>query len=1573
LSRLSGRLFIFVWAALLLGATGAKAAPVSTLVQDKLYRADGQATQGTLTIRWNAFSTSAGEAVPAGEMTATTDATGRVAIPLIPNTGSSPAGSYYRVFLKLDDGTTSEELWVVPAVSTTTIAAIRAKVVPQAVAAQFASRDYVDTALAAVAPQSLVHLAGAETISGAKTFTVSPEVPAPTDAGGAADKGYVDQQIGGLATVASTGSYNDLVNKPTGANLSAPGAIGSTNPGTVNATAYSVNGVPLSSVNLSDASALAKMNQANTFSQPQTVQSSITLLTPAADIRAYGAVIDGVTDSSAAILSAVAAACPSSGVVYLPCGGSGCYAANLTGLAAHGTAACNSGGGEVHIKLQGVLTVGTTLILADGLDISGEGGGYLPQFLGMGTTASIEGKGTVGTMGTTFASGARTFTPSSMNGIVPNAGITVAGTVSCAVSSVARAGNIATATLSSGCRIPPGASMTVSGVTDTAYNGTFFVAASDYGLNTVSWNQTGSNSTSSGGTVVGLNEDSIETVNITATTSSTATATFAHAHSSSDVFGVVVIATPPGSAGHESMESISVGYCGGACLWGDYTFYWGLDKVGLSSGQNTTSIPLVLSSSSDVTITRSVFNAAAGFPNPGLPWGIYMSEVPAANMSGNSTGNIKVSDSWIQRGVQITSGGVPGISQEGMIVTFDKDTFERAAYAVRVEPNPGGGLGIINIIDPFQQDDLDGFLNPCTIAYSDFSGSGGGAYIREADNSLTPCRTAGYFDGSLQVEGLPGTLPSYAVAPKGNWNDGRAQSTEITGSGAGMSPQLVPYATANIPDPTTWTSAGCTVTQGVTAPDGSTTAAALSYNTGGYNVAGTANYATNTGDYFIYGEWVKGNFSSGGFPFWLISYGTNDVFLDSGNATQAYPGAFISGFPSTQWTPVVAVAQFKVGDGGTHLYQFLAGCPSSGNGSLDHWGPFLIHLPASTPVAEVQRIRQDLLHGYVPPNLPGGQILAMNPNHKLYWGSDTNLYRGAAGVVQTDGGFAAGTTVTTPSLTLNGGTPITGQSSANSQVVTCPSGGTSTQYCGADGAWHASGGSSLPSSVLGQSLQSNGSAYVSSFNAPFYTASGLDTFGDSDTFGTGPTYISQSWANLVANSFGAPFVNFGTGGDWAADMAVKVFENTAPGYSLAPNVTAMIGTNDANVCGYSAGCEANYTSALTAAVSAAAIPQMNKVYGQSCTTTSGTTAADNTLPGVPALKSTTNGTVMTCTTAGGAAVDVAWRAIDSNGGTATLTIDGVSQGTLNAFGNNSVNIATQNGLNNTIFAKEYAVASASSHTVVLTVTSATSASNIFSVVYAATPMASMTTVAPPRVYIMGVAWPTGATAYNTIASNIAAAYAADGLPVQFVPVIPRTLSADGNVTPTNVSGRALADVVTTTGSAATTVTSASANFGRNSVGQLLEINGAGTSGGWLDSYITAYVNQTTVTINTPALTAGTGLTAYFGSVGQVCGANTSSPSYLHGNNCWQLHVRDALLAVAQPTSPGQSVNPVFVGSLDLSGLSIFGESLLHHPLLYAFAFIILVAYNPFSLGYRSHQQGCLLQYFHADWDNCFRS
>ena len=146
--RPMGRLFLCL-ISLLIAALAARASgPATTTVSDIVYRADSTPASGTLVIAWPAFSTLSGEAVAAGTKTVKIGAGGAVSIPLVANFGADPAGTYYRVTYKLDDGTTSEEYWSVPAAPTTTISAIRSKLVPANVAVQYATRQYVDSMLA---------------------------------------------------------------------------------------------------------------------------------------------------------------------------------------------------------------------------------------------------------------------------------------------------------------------------------------------------------------------------------------------------------------------------------------------------------------------------------------------------------------------------------------------------------------------------------------------------------------------------------------------------------------------------------------------------------------------------------------------------------------------------------------------------------------------------------------------------------------------------------------------------------------------------------------------------------------------------------------------------------------------------------------------------------------------------------------------------------------------------------------------------------------------------------------------------------------------------------------------------------------------------------------------------------------------------------------------------------------------------------------------------------------------------------------------------------------------------------
>ncbi len=224
ISRLTGRFFSaylpIILAALLLPVAAIGQAPTLCQITDTVYRADGTPAQGTALISWPAFTTAAGQAVTPGSLTVTLSSSGGFSASLAPNTGASPAGTYYRTIFKLDDGTTDSEYWVVPNAPTTTIGAIRSKLVPSSQAAQFLTRDYADS--------TYVSLASSQTITGVKTFSNSPAVPTPQHPTDAANKAYVDSTGGG------------------GGNLASPPPIGNVTPNTGNfttLTAQNINGV----------------------------------------------------------------------------------------------------------------------------------------------------------------------------------------------------------------------------------------------------------------------------------------------------------------------------------------------------------------------------------------------------------------------------------------------------------------------------------------------------------------------------------------------------------------------------------------------------------------------------------------------------------------------------------------------------------------------------------------------------------------------------------------------------------------------------------------------------------------------------------------------------------------------------------------------------------------------------------------------------------------------------------------------------------------------------------------------------------------------------------------------------------------------------------------------------------------------------------------------------------------------------------------------------------------------------------------------------------------------------------
>ena len=296
---------------------------------------------------------------------------------------------------------------------------------------------------------------------------------------------------------------------------------------------------------------------------------SVPATSPYADIRAYGAVIDGSTPIDTALNNAVAAQCPAynrpvtgnvSCVVLLPCeltgGAAGCYLANGSGIT---YAAPNT----LVIKLQGALKLGSTLVLPGNVKLVGDGGGYPANFQIKGSTASIHGPQNTGTLGTAITSTGTpvTFTPTFTNGSISNlkvnSAITVAGLASCTASVTRSAGQYYAeqyvATCSSYVRIPPAALITVTGCSDSSFDvASTPVITSDYTAQTLMWVQSTSASagTATGCTITGFNNDSFETVLITAVSGSTATATFAHTHSASDQFGEVAAEVTPNDLGN---------------------------------------------------------------------------------------------------------------------------------------------------------------------------------------------------------------------------------------------------------------------------------------------------------------------------------------------------------------------------------------------------------------------------------------------------------------------------------------------------------------------------------------------------------------------------------------------------------------------------------------------------------------------------------------------------------------------------------------------------------------------------------------------------------------------------------------------------------------------------------------------------------------------------------------------------------------------------------------------------------------------------------------------------------------
>ncbi len=197
------RLFLLVPVLLL----EALAQAPTTTISDTVYQADGTPAQGILLISWPAFTSAGGQAVAPGTTSVTLGAGGSLSVALVPNQGATPANTVYTVVYQLS-AMVKTEYWSVPTTSPTNLATVRITLGATSAASQMVTQQYVEAAVAGKANDSaVVHLAGSETITGVKQFSVSPSFPMPVQSTDAANKAYVDssvQNVGGGGPYVST-------------------------------------------------------------------------------------------------------------------------------------------------------------------------------------------------------------------------------------------------------------------------------------------------------------------------------------------------------------------------------------------------------------------------------------------------------------------------------------------------------------------------------------------------------------------------------------------------------------------------------------------------------------------------------------------------------------------------------------------------------------------------------------------------------------------------------------------------------------------------------------------------------------------------------------------------------------------------------------------------------------------------------------------------------------------------------------------------------------------------------------------------------------------------------------------------------------------------------------------------------------------------------------------------------------------------------------------------------------------------------------------------------------------------
>ena len=594
---------------------------------------------------------------------------------------------------------------------------------------------------------------------------------------------------------------------------------------------------------------------------------------------------------------------------------------------------------------------------------------------------------------------------------------------------------------------------------------------------------------------------------------STLYATFGHAHAPADLWGMGTISTSdpaPTPGQHLDMQAIRIASGYGPQLYMDNTAVINLTGVGAypqSPGYPASSAIQCDGcwwgqwDSIQAFAGAAVFTCATGTvvncKTPSYPHGLRCSQDPLREDGIGCATNLTIHNPTVIGGIKVDGNGQDNSNGSGWNILLSNYVAEQSYEGAILVDNSKGLGGDLHVwsdmivpSDSYIKNEQHNFAATDCCLLTSFASLGTLTY----QTRFIPL-TNKYWMNGVSVGGGVGSVNAIVnpalVAPhtsSGVLTDGTTIVANIRGSGANLSPSLIPFPTLSMtPNPTCTTY--CTTVPG---PDGVANSAIEVQSTpAGAQViliVGTTSVKTWTGDWIITGVQVSPGTNirnqQPGSPF-----GQNNLFyLRTNSTTELLQGGlntFSSINPTNQvnsggllpltgdsWQPGINVITVVQGDQTLHGIVMNVVSGSGVSGGNRFWNPWVMLIPGPnnpgwsnlgvtypgydgvTTRQDVMRLARELLHGYVPPNAPaGGGLLATCPGCRYLNLAVAAARRGtfactAGGTITVPNANAVATSDITFSLNTAGGTPAapamkTPGNGTNFQV-TCGSADTST-------------------------------------------------------------------------------------------------------------------------------------------------------------------------------------------------------------------------------------------------------------------------------------------------------------------------------------------------------------------------------------------------------------------------------------------------------------------------------------------------------------------------------------------------